>query len=100
MSPLTTKAQSLKFKSKKNGKEELRKAQTKKISKSTLPQKLTPPNTLIASSPPLAMNSSNTNRGNNEMLCMRIKIRVLHKTYKQVFKQLCTINMPRLTKQE
>jgi hypothetical protein len=27
-----------------------------------------------------------------------IKIRVLHKVYKQVFKQLCTIIMPRLTK--
>jgi hypothetical protein len=34
----------------------------------------------------LAMNSSNTNREKNEMICMRIKIRVFHKTYKQVFK--------------
>jgi hypothetical protein len=46
------------------------------------------------------MNSSNTNRENNEMLCMRSKIRVLHKTYKHVFEQLYTINMPRLIKQE
>jgi hypothetical protein len=29
-----------------------------------------------------------------------IKIRVLQKTYKQVFEQLYTINMPRLIKQE
>jgi hypothetical protein len=34
----------------------------------------------------LAMNSSNTNREQNEKLCMRFKIRVLHKAYKQVFK--------------
>jgi hypothetical protein len=34
------------------------------------------------------------------MLCMRFKIRVLHKAYKQVFVQLYTINMPRLAKQE
>jgi hypothetical protein len=38
----------------------------------------------------LTMNSSNTNREKNDMLCMRIKIRVLHKAYKQVFKQLYT----------
>jgi hypothetical protein len=36
----------------------------------------------------LAMNSSTTNQEKNEMLCMRINIRVLHKTYKHVFKQL------------
>jgi DNA-binding ferritin-like protein (Dps family) len=36
------------------------------------------------------MNSSNINREKNEMLCMRFKIRVLHKAYKQVFKQLYT----------
>jgi hypothetical protein len=41
-------------------------------------------------SPPLAMNSSNTNREKNEMLYMRFKIRALHKVYKQVFKQLYT----------
>jgi hypothetical protein len=29
-----------------------------------------------------------------------IKIRMLHKVYKQVFKQLYTIIMPRLAKQE
>jgi hypothetical protein len=29
-----------------------------------------------------------------------IKIRVLHKVYKQVFNQLCSTIMPRLTKQE
>jgi hypothetical protein len=34
------------------------------------------------------MNSSNTNQEKNEMLCMRINIRVLHKTYKHVFEQL------------
>jgi hypothetical protein len=34
------------------------------------------------------------------MLCMRSKIRVLYKAYKQVFEQLYTINMPKLTKQE
>jgi hypothetical protein len=34
------------------------------------------------------MNSSNTNREKNEMICMRFKIMVLHKAYKQVFKQL------------
>jgi hypothetical protein len=38
----------------------------------------------------LAMNSSNTNQEKNEMLCMRFKTRVLHKAYKQVFKQLYT----------
>jgi hypothetical protein len=48
----------------------------------------------------LAMNSSNTNREKNEMICMTSKIRVLHKAYKQVFDQLYTINMPRLAKQE
>jgi hypothetical protein len=31
---------------------------------------------------------------------VEIKIRVLHKLYKQVFEQLYTINMPRLAKQE
>jgi hypothetical protein len=31
---------------------------------------------------------------------MRSKIRVLHKSYKQVFEQLYTINMPRLAKQD
>jgi hypothetical protein len=36
----------------------------------------------------LAMNSSNTNREKNEMLCMRIKLRMLNKAYKQVFKQV------------
>jgi hypothetical protein len=36
------------------------------------------------------MNSSNTNQEKNEMLCMRFRIGVLHKAYKQVFKQLCT----------
>jgi hypothetical protein len=36
----------------------------------------------------LAMNSSNTNQEKNEMLCMRINIRVLHKAYKHVFKKL------------
>jgi hypothetical protein len=36
----------------------------------------------------LAMNSSNTNREKNEMLYMRINIRVLHKAYKHVFEQL------------
>jgi hypothetical protein len=46
------------------------------------------------------MNSSNTNQKKNEMLCMRSKIRVLHKAYKQVFQQLYTINMPRHAKQE
>jgi hypothetical protein len=30
----------------------------------------------------------NTNREKNEMLCMRIKLRVLHKAYKHVFEQL------------
>jgi hypothetical protein len=49
-------------------------------------------------SSPLTMNSSNTNREKNEMLCMRSKIRVLHKAYKQVFEQLYTINMPRPAK--
>jgi hypothetical protein len=44
------------------------------------------------------MKSSNTNREKNEMLCMRSKIRVLHKAYKQVFEQLYTINMLRLAK--
>jgi hypothetical protein len=39
----------------------------------------------------LAMNSSNTNQEKNEMLCMRIKIRVLHKAYKHAFEQLCTL---------
>jgi hypothetical protein len=34
------------------------------------------------------MNSSNTNPEKNEMLCMRIKIRVLHKAYKHIFEQL------------
>jgi hypothetical protein len=34
------------------------------------------------------MNSSNTNQEKNEMLCMRIKIRVLHKAYTHVFEQL------------
>jgi hypothetical protein len=34
------------------------------------------------------MNSSNTNKEKNEMLCMRIKIKVLHKAYKHVFEQL------------
>jgi hypothetical protein len=38
-------------------------------------------------SPPLAMNSSNTNREKDEMLRVRFKIRVLHKAYKQVFEQ-------------
>jgi hypothetical protein len=33
----------------------------------------------------LTRNSSNTNREKNEMLCMRINIRVLHKAYKYVF---------------
>jgi hypothetical protein len=98
---------------KENDKGELRKAQNHKT-----PPKTTFPNTLNTSSPPyidiilflfsttrlakssinfvpilsppLAMNSSNTNREKNEMLCMRFKIRVLHKVYKQVFKQLCT----------
>jgi hypothetical protein len=42
---------------------------------------------LCTYSPPLAMNSSNTNQEKNEMLCMRFKIRVLHKAYKQIFKQ-------------
>jgi hypothetical protein len=50
-----------------------------KSSKSTLPLK---------STPPLAMNSSNTNQEKNEMFCMRINIRVLHKAYKHVFEQL------------
>jgi hypothetical protein len=45
--------------------------------------------TLCPYSPPLAMNSSNTIREKNEMLCMRFKIKLLHKAYKQVFKQLC-----------
>jgi hypothetical protein len=45
------------------------------------------------------MNSSNTNREKDVMLCMKSKIRVLHKTYTQVFEQLHTINMPRLAKQ-
>jgi hypothetical protein len=36
----------------------------------------------------LAMNSSNTNQEKNEMLYMRIKIRVLHMSYKHVFEQL------------
>jgi hypothetical protein len=31
---------------------------------------------------------------------MRFKIRVLHKAYKQVFKQLYTINMPSHAKKE
>jgi hypothetical protein len=34
------------------------------------------------------MNSSNTNQEKNEMLCMKIKIRVLHKAYKHIFEQL------------
>jgi hypothetical protein len=34
------------------------------------------------------MNSSNTNQEKNEMLCMRINIRVLHEAYKHVFEQL------------
>jgi hypothetical protein len=38
----------------------------------------------------LVMNSSNTNQEKNEMLYMRFKIRVLHKAYKQIFKQLYT----------
>jgi hypothetical protein len=47
------------------------------------------------------MNSSNINREKKKMLCMRFKIRVLHKAYyKQVFLQLYTISMPRLAKQE
>jgi hypothetical protein len=56
--------------------------------------------TLCPYSPPLPMNSSNTNQEKNEMLYMRSKIRVLHKAYKHVFVQLYTINMPRLAKQE
>jgi hypothetical protein len=43
MSPLTTKAQSLKFQSKKNGKEELRKAQTKKNLKINTPPEINSP---------------------------------------------------------
>jgi hypothetical protein len=46
------------------------------------------------------MNSSNTNLEKNEMICMRSKIRVLHKAYKHVFEQLYIINMSRLAKQE
>jgi hypothetical protein len=34
------------------------------------------------------MNLSNTNQEKNEVLCMRIKIRVLYKAYKHVFEQL------------
>jgi hypothetical protein len=34
------------------------------------------------------MNSSKTNQEKNKMLCMRIRIRVLHKAYKHVFEQL------------
>jgi hypothetical protein len=42
--------------------------------------------TLCPYSPPLAMNSSNIIREKNKILCLRFKIRVLHKAYKQVFK--------------
>jgi hypothetical protein len=46
----------------------------------------------------LAINSSNTNREKNKMICMRFKIRVLHKAYKQLFELLYSIIMPRLVK--
>jgi hypothetical protein len=49
--------------------------------------------TLCTFSPPLVMNSSNTNWEKHE-----IKIRVLHKVYKQVFKQLYSTIVPTLTK--
>jgi hypothetical protein len=48
---------------------------------------------LCTFSPPLAMNSSNTNREKHE-----IKIRVLHKVNKQIFKQLYSTIVSRLAK--
>jgi hypothetical protein len=101
---------------------EQRKAQTQ-LKTQKLPLKQTPPNTLNASSPlgrfyhvlllsttRLAKSSTNFVRKfspfGNELIKHKpreakamheIKIRVLHKAYKQVFKQLY-INMPRLAK--
>jgi hypothetical protein len=56
--------------------------------------------TLCTISPPLAMNSSNTNQEKNKILYMRFKISVLHKAYKQVFKELYTPLCQDLQRQE
>jgi hypothetical protein len=48
----------------------------------------------------LAMNSSNTKPREERDAMYEIQIRMLHKAYKEVFKQLYTINMSRLPRQE